>query len=405
MIDIEEIPMKSVNEQHKSSSENNPKGRIADLLPLGQSIWLDSISRHLMDSGDLTELIESVGVRGITSNPTIFEKAINGSSDYDTAIAHLAAQGKSPADIIRILMVEDVQRACDAFQAVYEGSKGDDGYVSIEVNPLLAHKTEESVDEARRLHQMVNRPNLFIKIPGTPEGIPAIRTLIAEGISVNVTLLFSPDAYRQAAHAYISGIEEWIGKGKDPAPVRSVASLFISRLDTLIDKQLEVIVGKMNDPNKASAARELMGKAGVANTQVVYETFRDLFHSPSFSRLEKSGARLQRPLWASTGTKNPKYPDVLYIDNLIGPNTVNTVPMETLRAFLDHGTVANTLERYKTDSRFPQPHDILDRVAKVGIPLEGAYAQLISEGVSAFNRSFESLIESIEKKTAGTHVR
>jgi len=374
-----------------------PKGRVADLLSLGQSIWLDSISRKLMDSGELTELIESVGIRGITSNPTIFEKAINGSSDYDADMARYASKN-SPTDIIRLLMVADVQRACDYFRPIYDASGADDGYVSIEVNPLLAHETEESINEARKLHQMVDRPNLFIKIPGTAEGIPAIRALIGEGISVNVTLLFSPDAYRQSAQAYISGIGEWIGKGKDPSRVRSVASLFISRLDTLIDRQLENIAATGADASLSKRAGELMGKSGIANTQIVYETFREIFEQAPFRTLAKSGARLQRPLWASTGTKNPKYSDVMYLDNLIAPDTVNTVPMDTLRAFADHGTVANTLERYRTDSRFPNPHEILGQVARTGISLEAAYAQLIREGVSSFNQSYESLLSSITKK-------
>ncbi|MEC4683656.1 MAG: transaldolase [Nitrospirota bacterium] len=392
--------MSPENNRKDTLARPKPKGRIADLLALGQSIWLDSISRHLMDSGQLTELIESVGVRGITSNPTIFEKAINGSSDYDKDIALLASRGESSSEIIRTLMVEDVRRACDYFRPVYDQSNADDGYVSIEVNPLLAHKTEESIEEARTLHGLVNRPNLFIKIPGTPEGIPAIQALIAEGISVNITLLFSPEAYRQAAKAYISGIEEWIKKGKDPALVRSVASLFISRLDTLIDKQLETIVSSSKDPALVKIAGELHGKAGIANTQIVYENFRELFHQDPFSRLKKSGARLQRPLWASTGTKNPSYSDVMYLDNLIAPDTVNTVPMETLKAFLDHGTVSTTLERYKMDGRFPRPQAVLEGIRKTGISLEGAYAQLISEGVSSFNHSFESLVESTTKKAA-----
>ncbi|MGC8500323.1 MAG: transaldolase [Leptospirillia bacterium] len=376
-----------------------PTGRIADLLREGQSLWLDSISRHLMDSGELDRLIGQVGVRGITSNPTIFEKAINGSSDYDTDIVRLAAEGQSPTDIIRRLMVDDVRRACDFFRPVYESSKTLDGFVSIEVNPLLAHETAASVAEARTLHRMVDRPNLLVKIPGTDEGIPAIRQLISEGISVNVTLLFSPEAYKKSARAYIEGLETYAAGGGDPSRIRSVASLFISRLDTLIDKKLSEIDSGATDPALARKARELMGKAGIANTRIVYELFGDLFSPSAFGSLSRKGAVVQRPLWASTGTKNPAYPDTLYVDNLIGPDTVNTVPGETLQAFADHGTVARTIDKYPP-SGGENPHAILDGLATLGLSLEAAYNQLITEGVAAFNKSFESLLESTSRKIA-----
>ena len=383
-----------------SSLKYAPTGRIADLLREGQSLWLDSISRHLMDSGELDRLINETGVRGITSNPTIFEKAINGSSDYDTDIVSLSAQGLSASDIIRTLMVRDVQRACDFFRPVYESSKTLDGFVSIEVTPLLAHETEASISEARTLHRMVDRPNLLIKIPGTPEGIPAIRQLISEGISVNVTLLFSPEAYRQSAQAYIDGLTAYRGAGNDPSRVRSVASLFISRLDTLIDKKLDALSSGSSDPSVSKKAKDLRGKAGIANTRIVYELFGSLFSSSDFKALAKAGASVQRPLWASTGTKDPAYPDTLYVDNLIGPDTVNTVPLETLRAFADHGTVARTIDRFAKGAPLEDPHRILDALASLGISLEAAYNQLITEGVQSFNKSFESLIESTERKIA-----
>ncbi len=377
-----------------------PKGPVADLLKEGQSIWLDTISRHLMNSGELTELITAVGVRGITSNPTIFEKAINGSSDYDGEILQLAKEDQSPTDIIRRLMVEDVKKACDFFRPVYDSSDFGDGFVSIEVNPLLAHNTDESVEEARRLHRMVDRPNLLVKIPGTPEGIPAIRTLISEGISINVTLLFSPDAYRDAAMAYIDGLREALSRGHNPARLHSVASLFISRLDTLIDRQLGEIAAQSTDKAVINHATALLGKAGIANTQIVYEHFGDLFEKGPFRELTRKGARVQRPLWASTGTKNPKYSDILYVQELIGPNTVNTVPSETLRAFADHGKATRTIDRYKSDKSFSNPHDVLESLQNIGLSLEAAYAQLIREGVGAFNKSFETLRESTEKKIA-----
>lgn len=377
-----------------------PKGPVADLLKEGQSVWLDTISRHLMDSGELTELICSVGIRGITSNPTIFEKAINGSTDYDVEIARLARENHSATDIIRFLMVEDVRRACDFFRPVYDDSRFGDGYVSIEVNPLLAHDTKESVEEARKLHQMVDRPNLLVKIPGTPEGIPAIRQLISEGISINVTLLFSPDAYRQAANAYIEGLRDYVAKGHNPSRIHSVASLFISRLDTLIDRLLAEIASKSSDPAVSRKAGELAGKAGIANTQIIYESFREIFGSPLFKGLAEKGARVQRPLWASTGTKNPKYSDILYVQELIAPDTVNTVPAETLRAFADHGKAKRTIDRYMEDKSLPNPYKVLDELKALGISLEAAYNQLIREGVEAFNKSFESLRESTEKKIA-----
>ena len=377
-----------------------PKGPVADLLKEGQSVWLDTISRHLMDSGELAELICSVGIRGITSNPTIFEKAINGSKDYDAEITRLARENHSPTDIIRLLMVEDVRRACDFFRPIYDTSAFADGYVSIEVNPLLAHDTEESVLEARKLHQMVDRPNLLVKIPGTPEGIPAIRQLISEGISINVTLLFSPEAYRKAAMAYIEGLRDYVSKGHNPARVHSVASLFISRLDTLVDRKLEEIVGASTDPTLAKKAAELLGKAGIANTQIVYENFVNLFDRETFGDLAAHGARVQRPLWASTGTKNPKYSDILYVQNLIGPDTVNTVPAETLRAFADHGKALRTIDRYQKDRTLPNPHEDLEKIQNIGVSLEASFNQLIREGVETFNKSFESLLSSTEKKIA-----
>ena len=377
-----------------------PKGPVADLLKEGQSLWLDTISRRLMDSGELTDLICSIGVRGITSNPTIFEKAINGSSDYDSEIIRLAGNKQSALDIIRHLMVEDVRRACDFFRPIYDGSNFVDGFVSIEVNPLLAHNTEDSIDEARRLHRMVDKPNLLVKIPGTPEGIPAIRQLISEGISINVTLLFSPEAYRSAALAYIEGLREAVRQGRNPAIIHSVASLFISRLDTLIDRQLGELIEKSSDPAFSEKAADLLGKAGVANTQIVYERFEELFSQAAFSDLVQKGARVQRPLWASTGTKNPKYSDILYVQDLIAPDTVNTVPAETLHAFADHGKAFRTIDRYRKDSRFPNPHTVMEQLQHLGLSLEAAYNQLIREGVDAFNKSFESLLSSTEKKIA-----
>lgn len=378
--------------------------KVSALLDEGQSLWLDTLSRDLMDSGELSRLIHSVGIRGITSNPAIFEKAVSGSRNYDEEIRQLAGRGASPEDILRRLMTEDVRRACDLFLPVFRSTGGEDGFVSIEVRPLLADRTEDSVEEARRLHKMVDRPNLFIKIPGTEAGFPAIRELVSEGISVNVTLLFSPGAYRKSALAYIDGLESFVSKGKDPSLVTSVASLFVSRLDTLIDRELDEVCQSAVSPLLSERARTLRGKAGIANARIVYQIFREIFARESFARLSARGARLQRPLWASTGTKNPEYSDVLYVESLIGPDTVDTLPIQTLDAFLDHGTVRRSIDMGDMGTSVTgadSPQSVLDKISRLGLSVESVYSRLLQEGIAGFDTSYQNLLARIVQKSGG----
>ncbi len=378
--------------------------KVSALLDEGQSLWLDTLSRDLMDSGELSRLIHSVGIRGITSNPAIFEKAVSGSRDYDEEIRQLAGRGASPEDILRRLMTEDVRRACDLFLPVFRSTEGEDGFVSIEVRPLLADRAEDSVEEARRLHKMVDRPNLFIKIPGTEAGFPAIRELVSEGISVNVTLLFSPGAYRKSALAYIDGLESFVSKGKDPSLVTSVASLFVSRLDTLIDREFDEVCQSAVSPLLSERARTLRGKAGIANARIVYQIFREIFARESFARLSARGARLQRPLWASTGTKNPEYSDVLYVESLIGPDTVDTLPIQTLDAFLDHGTVRRSIDMGDMGTSVTgadSPQSVLDKISRLGLSVESVYSRLLQEGIAGFDTSYQNLLARIVQKSGG----
>ncbi|RMG97365.1 MAG: bifunctional transaldolase/phosoglucose isomerase [Chloroflexi bacterium] len=354
--------------------------RLHELSQLGQSIWLDYIRRSFINSGELQERI-TAGVRGVTSNPSIFEKAIAGSYDYDDAIAYWTEQGKSVPEIYEALVLSDIQAVADLLRPVYEETDGHDGYVSLEVRPALAHDTEGTVAEARRLFAALDRPNVMIKVPATPEGIPAIRQLISEGISVNVTLIFSLAVYEAVVEAYLSGLEAYQG---DLAQVASVASFFISRVDVAVDRELEAL-----------GVASLQGKVAIANAKVAYGRFRELFSSPRWQKLAERGARIQRPLWASTSTKNPHYPDTLYVDQLIGPDTVNTLPLTTLDAFLDHGTVADTLS-----TGLDEAQRTLAELARVGINLDDITDQLLAEGVAAFARSFTSLMESITQKQA-----
>src|SRR5688500_5453110 len=308
---------------------------LKELLNHGQSVWLDFISRQLIQSGELKRLVEEDALRGVTSNPTIFEKAIGGSSDYDDTLRKMLA--RDPKTSVGVLYervaIEDIQAAADVLRPVYDQSGGDDGYVSLEVSPHLARDTQATIAEAKRLNASVNRPNVMIKVPGTAEGIPAIEELIAGGINVNVTLMFSMAHYEAVAQAYIKGLQ----RCADPAKVASVASFFVSRVDTMVDGELE----RLGTPE----AKSLLGKIAIGNSKVVYQRFREIFHGEGFVALRQRGARVQRPLWASTGTKNPNYSDVLYVENLIGPETVNTLPVETLHAFKDHGPVSAATAR------------------------------------------------------------
>ena len=354
---------------------------------VGQSIWYDNISRGSIESGALQALIDQ-GVSGLTANPTIFEKAISTSNDYDDALLRLADEGKSVNDIYEDLVVSDIRAAADLLRPAYDKSGGVDGYASLEVNPHLAHDTEGTVEQASRFFRTLDRPNVLIKVPATPEGVPAIRRLIGQGVNVNVTLIFSLEAYRQVREAYISGLEDLAGRGGDVSRVASVASFFVSRVDTAVDNEL---TGKLSGGN--GELSKLLGKAAVANAKLAYQAFLETFGSERFLALKAKGAKVQRPLWASTGTKNPEYSDVLYVDTLMGPDTVNTMPDLTLDAFLDHGKAAPEVTEGVADAK-----EALEGVAKAGVSLEAITAQLLADGVKAFADSFDLLFENIEQK-------
>jgi transaldolase/glucose-6-phosphate isomerase len=355
--------------------------KLQQLADLGQSIWYDNIRRALLDSGELQALVEA-GVTGVTSNPSIFEKAIAGSADYDQALEELVSQGKSEEEIFEALAIKDIQRTADLLRRVYNQTHGADGYVSLEVSPRLAYDTEGTVAEARRLFAALDRPNVMIKVPATAAGIPAIETLIGEGININVTLMFSLAHYDGVSEAYVAGLEKLAAAGGDLSQVASVASFFVSRVDSEVDRALDVI-----------GDHTLQGKIAIANANATYARFREVFSGERWARLATKGARVQRPLWASTGTKNPLYPDTLYVDSLIGPDTVNTVPPATLNAFLDHGTVALTLTIGLDEAR-----DQLARLADLGVDLDAITQKLQHDGVAAFAKAFESLMASIAKK-------
>ena len=364
---------------------------LQELQGLGQSVWFDNIRRGFIKSGELQRLID-LGVSGLTSNPSIFEKAITGSADYDEALMRLAAEGGSAAEIFEGLAIEDIRDAADLLMPVYERTAGGDGFASIEVSPHLARDTAGTVAEARRLHSELGRPNVMIKVPATPEGIPAIRALIGEGINVNVTLIFSLDAYARVRDAYIGGLEDLESAGGDPADVASVASFFVSRVDSAIDGRLEGLAGDEG----AAELDGLMGKAAIANAKVAYRDFRREFASDRFAPLQGKGARVQRPLWASTSTKNPEYSDVLYVDTLIGRDTVNTMPDVTLMAFLEHGNpAADTIERDVDDAA-----RTLDALEAAGISMRQVTDGLLADGVKAFADSYDTLIANIEDKRA-----
>jgi transaldolase/glucose-6-phosphate isomerase len=360
--------------------------KLQELARLGQSVWYDNIRRALLDSGEMQSLVE-VGVTGVTSNPSIFEKAIVGSADYDKSLGELVVEDLSAEEIYESLAIEDIQRTADLLRPVYEQTSGGDGYVSLEVSPRLAHDTVGTIADARRLFSALGRPNVMIKVPATPAGVQAIETLIGEGINVNVTLIFSLVHYDAVAEAYITGLEKLAESGGDLSSVASVASFFVSRVDTAVDRKLDELQSPAANP------QSLKGKIAVANAKSAYSRFRDLFSGERWDRLAARGARVQRPLWASTGTKNPLYPDTLYLDALIGPDTVNTVPPATLTAFMDHGTVAPALEKGMEEAR-----EQLANLASLGIDLAAITQQLQDDGVAAFARSFESLMAGVAEK-------
>ncbi|MDQ5767799.1 transaldolase [Thiothrix subterranea] len=359
--------------------KNNPLNQLATF---GQSIWLDYIRRDLISSGELQRLIEDDDLRGITSNPAIFEKAITDSHAYDTAIRDLAQQGSSAEAIYETLSQQDVQSAADAFRPLYTRTNGKDGYVSLEVNPHLAHNTDGTLQEARHLWAALNRPNVFIKIPATTAGLPAIQQLISEGINVNVTLLFGLPRYRQVAEAYVAGIETRLAQGEPVQQVACVASFFVSRIDALLDPLLET-----------PSAQALRGQVAISSAKMAYQIYQEIFNSDHFGILEAQGSNVQRLLWASTSSKNPAFSDIKYVEALIGADTVNTLPMETLNAYRDHGKPQARLKQ-----GIAEAHQVLAQLPALGIDLDQLTQQLEDEGVEKFNKPFDKLLTILAQR-------
>ena len=376
---------------------------LVEVMKLGQSIWYDNIRRAMLVSGDLQKKIDEDDLRGVTSNPTIFEKAITGSTDYDEQMRALITAGKSVKDIYEALVIDDIGRAADILKPVYDKTDGIDGYISLEVNPRLAYDTAGTIEEADRLFKTLGRKNVMIKIPAAQEGLPAIEEAIYRGINVNVTMIFSIENYEQVAEAFIKGLERRAAEGKTVDHIASVASFFVSRVDSMIDTDLDFRARHSSGEEKATL-ESLCGKAALANAKLAYARFKEIFYGERFAALKAKGAQVQRQLWASTGTKNPKYSDVLYLDNLIGPDTVNTVPPATYTAFRDHGKVALTLEQGLDEGRA-----VIAKLATLGIDLKEVTAKLQADGLSSFVGSFDTLVESIESKrdalVSGIHQR
>jgi transaldolase len=369
---------------------------IEQLHALGQSIWYDNIERGILENGELEAMITRGDIRGVTSNPSIFRNAIANSDAYQTDITKFAAEGLTALEIYERLAITDIQHAADLFRPLYDASAGGDGYVSLEVNPHLANDTEGTIQEALRLWEAVDRPNLMVKIPGTEAGLPAIADAIAAGLNINVTLIFSVERYRGVIDAFVSGLEARLASGAALNQVASVASFFVSRVDSKIDPILEGIIVQEGPP--AQAARNLLGVAAVANARHAYQIYLDAVAEDRFKALLDHAALTQRPLWASTSTKNPAYPDVKYVNDLIGRDTVNTIPLATLEAFKDHGTAALTLEGGE-----PDPTELLNQIESLGISLEMVTRELEQEGVQAFATAFDQLIGTIEQRVDTSH--
>lgn len=363
------------------------------LNELGQSVWLDYIRRGEIESGELKGLIDKDGVSGVTSNPTIFEKAIAGSNDYWNAITSLARAGKSANDIFDKLAIEDIQRAADLFRPTYDSTEGQDGFVSIEVSPTLARDTAATMAEARRLWRSVNRPNILVKIPGTKEGLPAIEAMLAEGVNINITLLFAVERYEEVAEAYLSALEKRANDGRPLNRIASVASFFVSRIDTLADRLLEEKVAAATDPATRAKIQGLLGAAAIANAKVAYQRFKNIFASARFKPLAAKGARVQRVLWASTSTKNPKYRDVVYVESLIGADTIDTLPPTTLSAFREHGRAALTVDQGLFEAK-----KSLAALGEVGVDLAAVTRKLEDDGVASFSADYAKLMVAIEAK-------
>lgn len=376
---------------------SNPLKRLSET---GQSVWYDYIRRDLIAGGALKRLIEEDGLRGMTSNPTIFQKAIAESSLYDEDVRRQARTTRDAAQIFEALAVADVRAAADAFRPVYDATGGDDGFVSIEVGPHLARDTQGTIAEARRLWKSCDRGNVMVKIPGTPEGIPAIRQCLAEGININITLLFSVDRYREVMEAYVAAMEERTGRKQPADRVRSVASFFVSRVDTNADKKLDAIARDSNRaPADREAARRLRGKLAIANARIAYEAFEEVFGSGRFAALKVKGVRVQRPLWASTSTKDPAYPELYYVEALVAPESVDTMPPETFEAYRDHGD-----PKLRIREDLPGAHATLRGLAALGLDLDRVSRELEEEGVKKFSDSYDQLLKAVAEKEKAMRV-
>jgi transaldolase len=384
--------MNPVTTPEKTRSGVSTKNPLLELQKFGQSVWLDYIRRNLITAGDLKRLIDNDGLRGVTSNPSIFEKAIAGSNDYADFLGRLIAQGLSTGEIYERIAVRDIQDAADTLLPVYKSSNRRDGYVSLEVSPTLARDTQGSIDEARRLWKAVGRPNIMIKIPGTPEGVPAVRQLISEGVNINITLLFAQEAYLAVAEAYADGLEAALKPGKDISGIASVASFFVSRIDTLVDSTIDGLL-KSATGAQEQLLRSLHGQVAIANAKQAYRSYQEMTAGDSWKALAARGAQTQRLLWASTSTKNPKYRDVLYIEELIGPDTVNTIPPATMDAFREHGIVRRTL-----DADVAAADKIMTDLEKAGISMKKITDQLLNDAIRLFADSFSQLLAAVEQK-------
>jgi transaldolase/glucose-6-phosphate isomerase len=387
-----EVIMQPTGILEKSKAAKNP---LKELLTCGQSMWLDYIRRDLFTTGKLTQLITEDGLRGMTSNPSIFEKAIGESSLYDDFLKTLASR-KDLDTTARFeqIAIRDIQDASDVLRPVYEESNFRDGYVSLEVSPYLARKTQETIDEARRLWKAVKRENVMIKVPGTAEGLPAIRQLIGEGININITLLFAQEVYEKVAEAYIAGLEDLAARGGNLKKMASVASFFISRIDTLVDSQIDDKLKANPDANQQALLKSLLGKVAIANGKLTYRSYQRIFSGPRWQALATKGAQTQRVLWASTSTKNPNYRDVIYVEELIGPDTVNTMPPATIDAFRDHGKVRNSLTEDVAGAQ-----KVMDDLGRSGVSMKAVTDKLTDDGVKLFADAFDKLLAAVAKNT------
>jgi transaldolase/glucose-6-phosphate isomerase len=371
------------------------KNPVKALLDYGQSMWLDYIRRDLITSGSLKKMIADDGLRGMTSNPSIFEKAIGDSSLYDDMLQKLASRKDLDAKgRYELIAIRDIQDVADILRPIYDSSKFRDGYVSLEVSPLLANKTQETVGEARRLWKAVNRENVMIKVPGTPEGLPAIQQLIGEGININVTLLFAQEVYEKVAEAHIAGLEDLAKRGGNLNKIGGVASFFISRIDSLVDSMINDKLKSATDAKQQESLKSLLGKVAIANGKMAYQSYQRLFSGPRWQALAAKGAQTQRVLWASTSTKNPAYRDVMYIEELIGPDTVNTIPPATIDAFRDHGKLRNSLTE-----DVPGAKSVMENLAKAGISIKEVTDKLTEDGVKLFADAFHKLLAAVDKST------